>query len=139
MPDETRQVSVLLIEDHRDIAAYIVDFLETSGYEVDFAADGITGLHLAVSQVRRRRARRADAGRRRHRGLPAPARGWPPRTPVLMLTARDAVHDRVLGLEAGADDYLVKPFALDELVARLRALLRRTAAPPRARLTRSAT
>ena len=50
------------------------------------------------------------------------------RTPVLMLTARDAVHDRVLGLEAGADDYLVKPFALEELVARLRALLRRTAA-----------
>jgi two-component system response regulator MprA len=50
------------------------------------------------------------------------------RTPVLMLTARDAIADRVLGLEAGADDYLVKPFALDELVARLRALLRRSAA-----------
>ena len=50
------------------------------------------------------------------------------RTPVLMLTARDAVADRVIGLEAGADDYLVKPFALEELVARLRALLRRTAA-----------
>jgi two-component system, OmpR family, response regulator MprA len=48
------------------------------------------------------------------------------RTPVLMLTARDAVADRVLGLEAGADDYLVKPFALEELIARLRALLRRT-------------
>jgi two-component system response regulator MprA len=50
------------------------------------------------------------------------------RTPVLMLTARDAIADRVVGLEAGADDYLVKPFALEELVARLRALLRRTAA-----------
>jgi two-component system response regulator MprA len=50
------------------------------------------------------------------------------RTPVLMLTARDAVADRVLGLEAGADDYLVKPFALEELIARLRALLRRTGA-----------
>jgi two-component system response regulator MprA len=50
------------------------------------------------------------------------------RTPVLMLTARDAVADRVLGLEAGADDYLVKPFALEELIARLRALLRRSAA-----------
>ena len=49
------------------------------------------------------------------------------RTPVLMLTARDAVADRVVGLEAGADDYLVKPFALEELIARLRALLRRTA------------
>jgi two-component system response regulator MprA len=49
------------------------------------------------------------------------------RTPVLMLTARDAVADRVIGLEAGADDYLVKPFALEELIARLRALLRRTA------------
>ncbi len=50
------------------------------------------------------------------------------RTPVLMLTARDAIADRVVGLEAGADDYLVKPFALEELIARLRALLRRTAA-----------
>src|SRR4051812_36786306 len=50
------------------------------------------------------------------------------RTPVLMLTARDAVPDRVQGLDAGADDYLVKPFALEELLARLRALLRRTAA-----------
>src|SRR5262249_36424 len=52
------------------------------------------------------------------------------RTPVLMLTARDAVSDRVEGLDAGADDYLVKPFALDELLARLRALLRRTVATP---------
>src|SRR5205085_2663965 len=52
------------------------------------------------------------------------------RTPILMLTARDAVGDRVAGLDAGADDYLVKPFALDELLARLRALLRRTASDP---------
>jgi two-component system, OmpR family, response regulator MprA len=51
------------------------------------------------------------------------------RTPVLMLTARDAIADRVEGLEAGADDYLVKPFALEELLARIRALLRRTGAP----------
>ena len=51
------------------------------------------------------------------------------RTPVLVLTARDAISDRVSGLDAGADDYLVKPFALEELLARVRALLRRTAAP----------
>jgi two-component system response regulator MprA len=52
------------------------------------------------------------------------------RVPVLMLTARDAIHDRVAGLDAGADDYLVKPFALDELLARVRALLRRSGAAP---------
>ena len=63
-------------------------------------------------------------GHGRARGLPAAARRGD-RTPVLMLTARDAVSDRVAGLDAGADDYLVKPFALEELLARLRALLRR--------------
>jgi two-component system response regulator MprA len=57
-------------------------------------------------------------------------RGTGDRTPVLMLTARDAIGDRVTGLDAGADDYLVKPFALDELLARLRALLRRTSLEP---------
>src|SRR5664279_6344082 len=59
--------------------------------------------------------------RLRHKGLP---------TPILMLTARDAVPDRVAGLEAGADDYLVKPFAVEELVARIRALVRRNSGDP---------
>ena len=80
--------------------------------------------------ARPRRARRRDAGPGRPRGLPAAAGEGHGRR-VLMLTARDAVEDRVRGLEAGADDYLVKPFAIEELVARLRALMRRgaTAAP----------
>jgi len=64
--------------------------------------------------------------RLRHKGLP---------TPILMLTARDAVTDRVKGLDAGADDYLVKPFAFEELAARLRSITRRPAAPPAAVLT----
>ena len=68
--------------------------------------------------------RHLDAVRRRPRGLQADARGRRP-TPVLMLTAREEIDDRVLGLDAGADDYLVKPFALRELLARVRALLRR--------------
>ena len=72
---------------------------------------------------RRDRARRADAGPRRPRGVPPPARRAATACPILMLTARAEVADRVEGLDAGADDYLVKPFALDELLARLRALL----------------
>ena len=61
------------------------------------------------------------------------------RVPILLLTARDAVAERVAGLDAGADDYLVKPFDADELSARVRALLRRNAPPPRARRSRSPT
>ena len=78
----------------------------------------------ARDRVRRDRARRDAARHRRLRGVPAPARDgvW---TPVLMLTARDAVEDRVDGLDGGADDYLTKPFSFGELLARLRALVRR--------------
>ena len=74
--------------------------------------------------ARGRRPRRRDARPRRPRGVPAAA-GARPRAPVLLLTARDAVADRVAGLEAGADDYLVKPFAVEELLARLAAIARR--------------
>ncbi len=121
---------ILVIEDHRDIAANIGDFLEDQGNEVDFAADGITGLHLAVSQdfdiiildlnlpgldgleVCRRLRQEAQKN-----------------TPVLMLTARDALDQKLAGFESGADDYLVKPFALQELGARLAALGRRQRKP----------
>ena len=99
--------------------------LRLEGYGVELAADGAAALAAA-------RDRPPDAScstslmpeRRRPGGLPAAARRGD-RTPILMLTARDAVADRVAGLDAGADDYLVKPFALEELLARLRALLRR--------------
>jgi len=117
---------ILLIEDHHDIAAMVCEHLEFRGYEVDYAADGITGLHLAVTGD-------FDAiildlmlpgmdGLEICRKYRTEAAG---RKPILMLTARDTLEDKVAGLDAGADDYLVKPFELEELDARLRALLRR--------------
>jgi len=119
MPD-----TILVIEDEERIADFLRRGLTFEGYKVLVAADGPTGLSIARDQppdlvildwmlpgldglevCRRLRA----AGP----------------TPILMLTAKDAVPDRVAGLDAGADDYLVKPFAFDELLARIRALLRR--------------
>ena len=118
---------ILVIEDNRDILSNILDFLELEGYRVDCAQDGVSGLHLAVTgaydlivldimlpgmdgyQVcqRLREDARSDV-------------------PILMLTARDTLEDRITGLRSGADDYLLKPFALSELVARIEAILRRS-------------
>ena len=124
-PDATGSV-ILLVEDNRDIAEMVAEFLERKGYAVDHAGDGVTGLHLAVTNpydvivldlmlpgldgLALCRKLREEAKRD---------------TPLLMLTARDTVDDKVLGLEAGADDYLVKPFDIRELEARIRTLLRR--------------
>ena len=118
-------VRVLLVEDETKLARAIRRGLQQEGYAVDIAATGDDGLHLAtevgydavvldvmlpgldgIEVCRRMRAR----GR------------W---VPVLMLTARDGIAERVVGLDVGADDYLVKPFAFRELLARLRALVRR--------------
>jgi DNA-binding response OmpR family regulator len=123
---ETR-ASILIVEDNADIAELVGGFLEGKGYTVDFAADGITGLHLAVSHC-------FDAivldlmlpgidGVTLCARLRGDARND---TPVLMLTARDTLQDKLTGLDVGADDYLVKPFDIRELEARLRALLRRS-------------
>ncbi len=118
-------MDVLVIEDDTRIARLIERALVEAGYRVDVVGDGVAGLagatqgiyHLIVLDVLLPRLDGVEVCRRlRQRGV---------RTPVLMLTARDAVSDRVRGLDAGADDYLVKPFALDELRARLRALQRR--------------
>ena len=99
------------------------------------------GYAVAAARRRRRRARRGraldarrDRARRRHAGRGrarrhAPAAGEGPRVPILLLTARDALAERVAGLDAGADDYLVKPFEVEELTARVRALLRRNQPP----------
>ena len=118
---------VLVIEDNPDLAANVCDFLAAKGHIVDAAGDGITGLHLAVT-------RNYDAivldivlpgmdGLTMCRKFREEAKR---NTPVLMLTARDALDDRVAGLESGADDYVLKPFALRELEARLKALVRRS-------------
>jgi len=122
--DRTR---ILVIEDERHIAGFLRRGLTMQGYEVHLAADGLSGLMAArtspfdlvlldlmlpdtdgVEVCRQVRSVRS--------------------TPIIMLTARDTITDRVVGLDAGADDYVVKPFSFDELLARVRAALRREAA-----------
>jgi DNA-binding response OmpR family regulator len=117
---------VLIIEDNPDIAANLGDYLEDHGHTVDFAGDGITGLHLAIVNdfdsivldlalpgmdgLEVCRKLRQEAGKD---------------TPVLMLTARDRLEDKLAGFDTGADDYLVKPFELQEVEARLNVLASR--------------
>jgi DNA-binding response OmpR family regulator len=117
---------LLLIEDSQDLAANICEHLEARGHLMHAAADGVTGLHLAV--VNSYDAIILDVGLPGLDGLALcrKLRHEAHReTPVLMLTARDTLLDKLGGFAAGADDYLVKPFALQELEARLQALLRR--------------
>jgi heavy metal response regulator len=123
---------LLLIEDESKLAAFVTQGLQEEGYAVDVAHDGRTGLAMALDRVHDlilldiqlpkldglqvlQELRRAKIG-----------------IPVLLLTVRATIEDKVLGLDAGADDYLTKPFAFQELVARVRALLRRRteSAPP---------
>ena len=119
-------LSILLVEDNADLAANVSDYLEALGHLVEVALDGVTGLHLAVTQthdvvildlmlpgidgltVCRRLRQDAQSS-----------------VPVLMLTARSGLDDKVAGFAEGADDYLVKPFELRELALRIQALARR--------------
>ena len=118
-------MNILLIEDNRDLATNMFDYFEAKGHAMDLAADGISGLHFAATNqydvlildlmlpgidglTLCKRLR--EAGRL---------------TPILMLTARDSLDDKIAGLKAGADDYVVKPFSLREVEARLHALVRR--------------
>ncbi len=122
---------ILLVEDETNISAYIKRGLEEMGYAVDAVFNGRDALDWADSAPYD--AIILDILLPEMDGLTAcrelRARG--DRTPILMLTARDTVDDRVGGLDAGADDYLVKPFAIKELLARLRALTRRTGDVPK--------
>lgn len=119
-------MKILVVEDNKDIAENIADYFEPLGYTLDFAADGLSGLHLAVTEVYdvivldlmlpgmsgisicQKLRQEGDI-----------------RTPVLMLTARDQLDDKLEGFQAGADDYLVKPFSVKELEVRLQALAKR--------------
>jgi DNA-binding response OmpR family regulator len=123
-PGESK--TVLLIEDHADIAEMVGAYLENRDYLIDYAADGITGLHLAVSN-------QYDAiildlmlpgmdGLEVCQKIRGDARSD---VPIIMLTARDTLDDKITGLDSGADDYLIKPFAIQELEARIRSLIRR--------------
>jgi DNA-binding response OmpR family regulator len=117
---------VLLVEDDLDLAGNIQDYLEHQGWVVDYAPDGALALHRLLAG--RHAAAILDlclpglGGLELCRRLRAEKGA---RLPVLMLTAADTLNDRLAGFEAGADDYLVKPFALPELLARLQALVRR--------------
>ncbi len=118
--------NLLLVEDHKPLAETVGLFLENAGFTVDYAADGLTALHLGTVNTYDAiildimlpgldgfeicRRLRADAGIS---------------TPILMLTARDQLDDKLRGFSEGADDYLLKPFDLPELSARLNALIRR--------------
>jgi two-component system copper resistance phosphate regulon response regulator CusR len=116
---------ILVVEDDARMADMLDRSLREQGYAVDLAADGEQALYQAA--VNSYDAVILDVSRPRRDGLSVAQqlRAKGSRVPVLMLTARDSVRDRVAGLDAGADDYLTKPFELDELFARLRALMRR--------------
>ena len=128
---------ILVVDDEPAVRDAVDRALRLEGYETELAADGSQALDALA--VRAPDALVLDVLMPRIDGLEVcrRLRAAGDRTPVLVLTARDAVPDRVRGLDAGADDYLVKPFALEELLARLRALLRRTA-PPQGELLRFA-
>lgn len=121
---------VLIVEDNAAVGESIARMLEAQRYAANVVRDGETGLDYLVN--RSYDVAVVDVGLPGIDGftLARSARAAGVQTPILMLTARDAVADRVAGLECGADDYLVKPFVEEELVARLGALLRRADRPP---------
>ena len=124
---------LLVVEDEADLLRRLAKILRAEGYAVDTAADGEDGLRKALEHDYDAILLDAMIPRLDGWGLLERLRKTK-RTPVLMLTARDASTDRVRGLDGGADDYVVKPFDLPELLARLRALIRRGAAAAATRL-----
>ncbi len=121
---------VLIVEDERKVAKAIKEGLEGNSYSVRVAHTGEDGFFLANSEYFDLVVLDVMLPGRSGIEVLSAIRKQGRKTPVLLLTARDSIEDRVLGLDAGADDYLVKPFAFPELLARVRALLRRGKAEP---------
>ncbi len=118
---------ILLVEDDRKVASFIHKGLEEEGYAVDVAEDGETGLLMGLDRLHDLILLDVMLPKKPGFQVLRELRQARVTTPVLLLTARDTVEDKVQGLDAGADDYLTKPFAFAELLARVRALLRRRA------------
>jgi two-component system, OmpR family, copper resistance phosphate regulon response regulator CusR len=125
---------ILIIEDEEKTAAFLAKGLREAGFAVDLARDGESGLQRA--HKRKFDLLIVDVMLPKKDGwtLVSELRAAGKNTPVIFLTARDSVRDRVKGLELGADDYLVKPFAFSELLARVRSILRRAPSPREGRL-----
>jgi len=116
---------VLLVEDDKKIASLIVKGLEQEGFAVDHAADGVYGLRLALTEPYDAAIIDIMLPKRDGLSLIEELRRQKINTPVIILSAKHSVDDRVRGLRTGSDDYLVKPFAFSELLARVQALIRR--------------
>jgi two-component system copper resistance phosphate regulon response regulator CusR len=123
-------MKILVVEDETKTAAYLVKGLTENGFIVDQAAQGQDGLHLALTGGYDLVVLDIMLPERDGWSILAELRRAGNQTPILFLTARDHVQDRVRGLELGADDYLVKPFAFSELLARIRSILRRSSTGP---------
>jgi two-component system, OmpR family, response regulator len=120
----------LIVEDDRTIAAFLVKGLQEAGFAVDHAADGEAGVELATTVPYDVAVVDLMLPRRDGLSMIQTLRERRIGTPVLILSAKHSVDDRVRGLEAGGDDYLTKPFAFAELLARVQALIRRAHAAP---------
>jgi two-component system copper resistance phosphate regulon response regulator CusR len=122
-------VRILLVEDEARVAGFIAKGLREQSYAVDIASDGDNGLYQAAVNHYDLVILDVMLPRKNGHAVCRELRAAAFRGPILMLTARDAIDDRVAGLDSGADDYVLKPFDFKELLARLRALLRRSGVP----------